>query len=201
MDIQVKKPFAESCEENKNDILPKLREWFADRSSVLEIGSGTGQHAVYFAEQMPYLQWHTSDRDENHVGIHQWLTEANLPNTHLPLSLNVKEQPWPSVEVDAVFSANTVHIMHWPEVELMFAGIGQLLPTQGLFALYGPFNYHGEFTSDSNARFDVWLKNRDPESGVRDFEALNALAEQAGMQLQEDAEMPCNNRLLCWRKG
>jgi cyclopropane fatty-acyl-phospholipid synthase-like methyltransferase len=168
---------------------------------VLEVGSGTGQHAVYFARKMPHLSWYTSDRQEYHDGIRQWLREAALPNTPDPLLLDVSQPRWPPLPVDALFSANTTHIMHWQEVEALFDGIGRMLPAGGLFVLYGPFNYRGAYTSDSNARFDAWLKERDPESGIRDFEALNGLAGQAGMTLQQDYEMPANNRILCWRKS
>lgn len=194
------KPHSESCDQNRAPILEILLPLFADRCAVLEIGSGTGQHAVHFAAAMPHLVWHTSDRAENHAGIRLWLEEAGLANTRPPLLLDVAQPQWPRVEVDAVFSANTTHIMHWPEVVALFSGVGALLPSGGLFALYGPFNYGGRFTSESNARFDQWLKQRDPASGVRDFEALDALANGAGMSLLEDYAMPANNRILCWRR-
>ncbi len=195
------KPYAESSEQNREPIFNVLQAWFADRSAVLEVGSGTGQHAVYFAEKMPHLTWHCSDREENHAGIHLWLQEAALPNTRPPLRLDVLRDPWPDdLYVDAVFSANTTHIMHWPDVQALFAGIGQLLPPQGLFALYGPFNDHHAYTSDSNASFDVWLKQRDPDSGIRNFQDLDALANTAGLSLLHDVAMPANNRILCWCK-
>lgn len=194
------KPHSESCDQNRAPIFEILRPLFADRRAVLEIGSGTGQHAVHFAAAMPHLIWHTSDRTENHAGIRLWLEEAGLANARPPLLLDVAQPEWPRVEVDAVFSANTAHIMHWPAVVALFSGVGALLPPGGLFALYGPFNYGGRFTSESNAHFDRWLKQRDPASGVRDFEALDALAKLAGMVLAEDFAMPANNRILCWRR-
>lgn len=194
------KPYSESCEQNREPILSVIQPLFADLNQILEIGSGTGQHAVYFAARMPHLIWHTSDCAEHHAGIRLWLEEAALPNVRGPLHLDVARCSWPVLDVDGVFSANTAHIMHWPEVEAMFAGVGDLLPAGGRFALYGPFNYHGRFTSDSNARFDSWLKQRDPAMGVRDFEALDALARQAGLQLMNDFEMPANNRILCWQR-
>lgn len=194
------KPYAESCDQNREPILRVIRLLFEDCKEVLEIGSGTGQHAVFFAEQMPHLLWRTSDRAENHAGIKQWLAEAGLGNTVEPVSLDVTVDGWPEGPVDAVFSANAVHIMSWPAVEKLFSGVSGLLQAGGLLVLYGPFNYQGAYTSESNARFDVWLKERDPVSGIRDFEALNELAEDAGMALQEDYEMPANNRILCWRK-
>lgn len=195
------KPHAESCDQNRDPILTVLREEFSACRSILEIGSGTGQHAVYFAADLPHLTWQTSDRDEYHEGIHAWLDEAALPNTLPPLSLDVRSDPWPQARYDGIFSANTVHIMSWPEVECLFAGIGPVLVDGGRFCLYGPFNYDGRFTSESNARFDQWLKARDPESGVRDFEALDTLARAAGMRLLRDHAMPANNRILVWEKN
>lgn len=166
------KPFAESSEQNKFPILAVLQRYCADASTVLEIGSGTGQHAVFFAEQFPHLTWLASDQLEYHTGIQQWLEESALTNIKGPLLLDVNQEDWPVDKTDFVFSANTVHIMGWPSVQNMFAGIGQVLKQGGLFCLYGPFNYNGEFSSESNARFDLWLKQRNPVSGVRDFEAL-----------------------------
>ncbi|HIE56587.1 MAG TPA: DUF938 domain-containing protein [Chromatiaceae bacterium] len=193
------KPYAESCDQNRDPILEVLRPLLSACASVLEIGSGTGQHAVYFAEKMPHLNWQPSDREENIPGIHLWRNEARLPNVREPVVLDVATKPWPVLDVQAVFSANTVHIMAWWQVKALFQGVGELLSEGGLFLLYGPFNYHGEYTSDSNRRFDEWLKARDPDSGVRDFEALNELAEQAGMVLEADIAMPANNRILCWK--
>lgn len=195
------KPYAESCDQNRDPILEQLRPLLAAASTVLEIGSGTGQHAVYFSTHLPHLHWQPSDRGENLPGIRLWCAEAGLANLKAPLELDVSRQPWPAIEADAVFSANTAHIMAWPQVEAMMDGIGKLLPDGGLFLLYGPFNYNGRYTSESNRRFDGWLKERDPLSGVRDFESLDELAGQAGMRLQDDIAMPANNRILCWRKS
>lgn len=195
------KPFSESCEQNKAPILAVIAPLFRDCRSVLEIGSGTGQHAVHFAAHLPHLRWHTSDMAENHPGINLWLAEAALPNTRPPLALDVLRDPWPDLAVDAVFSANTTHIMGWLAVEVLFAGVGKLLHQNGLFVLYGPFNYAGQYTSESNARFDQWLKMRDPYSGIRDVDDLKRLAVAAGMTLLHDVEMPVNNRTLVWRKG
>jgi len=194
------KPFAESCEQNKVPILAVLQEIFADREGVLEIASGTGQHAVYFGRSMPHLTWHTSELARNHAGIQAWLDEARLPNVLPPLAIDVNDAQWPIEEADAIFNANTVHIVAWHEVERMFAGIGRVLATGGILCLYGPFNYGGVFTSESNARFDAWLKARDPNSGVRDFEAVNQLAKLQGLVLMKDVPMPANNRTLVWRK-
>lgn len=194
------KPFAESCAENRAPILAVLREVFADRRRVLEIGSGTGQHACYFASALPFLTWQTSDLAENHPGIHAWLAEEGNTNILPPLLLDVRQPQWPVDAVDAVFSANTAHIMGWDGVQAMFAGIGRVLEPGGLFALYGPFNYGGKYTAESNARFDAWLRQRDPASGVRNFEDLQALAAGAGLELLRDYPMPADNRTLVWRK-
>jgi cyclopropane fatty-acyl-phospholipid synthase-like methyltransferase len=194
------KPYAEACERNRAPILEVLRIELAGRSRLLEIGSGTGQHAVYFAPEFPGLVWQTSDVAQNHPDIRAWLDEAGLANVLPPLALDVCEDDWPSESYDAVFSSNTVHWMSWPEVECLFSGVGEVLQAGGAFCLYGPFNYRGEYTSESNARFDGWLKARDPSSGIRDFEAVDVLARKVGMTLRQDYEMPANNRTLVWSK-
>ncbi len=194
------KPYAESCDINQEPILAILRQVLADRRYVLELASGTGQHAVHFGRALPHLTWQTSELAVNHAGIQMWLDEAQLPNVLPPLLIDANDEEWPPVPCDAIFNANTTHILSWPEVERLFAGIGRALPAGGLLCLYGPFNYGGKFTSDSNARFDDWLKARDPKSGVRDFEALDALAAAQGMTLQHDFEMPINNRTLVWQR-
>jgi len=185
--------FSEASERNREPILAVLRRVFADRRRVLEIGSGTGQHAAYFAPELPHLVWQPSDVAANLPGIREWVAAPT------PLELDV-EQPFPAVDADAVFSANTSHIMSWLQVGKMFAGIGALLPHGGVFALYGPFNYGGRHTSESNARFDAMLRNRDPASGLRDAEAIVALGARHGLALAEDNAMPANNRLLVFRR-
>jgi len=194
------KPFSESCVQNREPIMAVLRELFADRSHVLEVGSGTGQHAVYFGIELPHLRWQTADVPQHHAGIRLWLAEAGLANVLPPLALDVNQTGWRAGRYDSVFSANTLHIMSWPEVEKFFEGVGEILESGGILAVYGPFNYNGAFTSESNARFDAWLKARDPASGVRDFEAVDALARAQGLHLQQDIAMPANNRTLVWRK-
>lgn len=195
------KPFAESCEQNRAPIFEVLEPRLGDCSNLLEIGSGTGQHAVYFAADMPRLTWQTSDRAENHAGIQAWLEEARLPNAKPPVCLDVLVDAWPGERFDAVFSANTAHIMPVEAVEAMFRGVGDILRPGGIFLLYGPFNYDGRFSSQSNERFDAWLKERDPAMGIRDLGWLSALAADNGMMLIEDIEMPVNNRTLVWRKN
>ena len=194
------KPFSEASERNRAPILGVLRRVFGDRTAVLEIGSGSGQHAAYFAPALPYLVWQPSDVAENLPGIRLWREEAQTPGLREPLELDI-DRPLPALEVDAAFSANTCHILSWPQVERMFAGVGALLPKGGVFALYGPFSYGSKHTSPSNAQFDAWLRGRDPASGVRDFEAIDALARRHRLMLEEDNAMPANNRLLVFRKA
>lgn len=193
------KPFYEACEKNKQPILEVLARHLEDVRWLLEIGSGTGQHAVFFGEHLPHLQWQTSDLAENRAGITAWLSDAQLPNVLPPLELDVRDPHWPVESAPAVFSANTAHIMAWPVVEAMIRGVGRVLEPAGLFLLYGPFNYGGRYTSDSNSRFDAWLKGRDPESAIRSFEDVDREARAAGLCLLEDVAMPANNRLLAWQ--
>lgn len=195
------KPYSESCEQNQAPILEILRETLANQHHVLEIASGTGQHAVYFGRALPHLTWQTSELAQNHEGILAWLNEAQLSNVLPPVAIDVNHDRWPIEIVDTVFNANTVHIISWPEVERMFAGIARVLSAGGILCLYGPFNYGGRFTSESNARFDAWLKSRNKNSGVRDFEAINRLAETYGLFLLRDVAMPSNNRTLVWQRA
>lgn len=195
------KPYSEACERNKQPILDVLRQELAGCARVLEIGSGTGQHAVYFARQLPQLVWQTSDVADHHPGIRAWVDEVRLPNCLYPLTLDVVCDPWPETAFDAVFSANTAHIMHWQAVMAMFAGTARVLSPRGIFCLYGPFSYRGEHTSQSNARFDRSLRLRDPASGIRDVDDLVALATGYELDLVADHEMPANNRLLIWRRA
>ncbi|MGH8456241.1 MAG: DUF938 domain-containing protein [Stenotrophobium sp.] len=195
------KPYSAASERNREPILAVLREHFADRRSVLEIGSGSGQHAVHFSQALPHLQWQTADRAENLDGIRHWLDEAALPNTPAPLVLDVNQAEWPAQRYDAVFSANTLHIMSWPEVERMFARLPEVMTADVRLAIYGPFNYGGQFTSESNAAFDQSLRLDAQQCGIRDFEAVDALAQAIGLRLLEDRAMPANNRCLVWQRA
>ena len=195
------KPFAESSEQNKDVILEVLTQVFEEPGQVLEIGSGTGQHAVYFSEKLPHLHWQPSDVADNLPGIRMWLEESDCDNLADCTEIDLQKHEFPQQAYDYVFTANTVHIVSWPLVQAMFAGVGQALKPGGRFVIYGPFNYEGKFTSESNARFDQWLKQRDPASGIRHFEELVKLAEGNEMVLLRDFEMPVNNRVLVWVKG
>lgn len=196
--MTVDKPFAPACDRNRAPILGVLRALYADRRAVLEIGSGTGQHAVHFAKSMPHLRWQTSDLRANLPGICLWLADAALPNTPAPIALDVAGD-WPGGQYDAVYTANTLHIMSWAEVQAFFERLPQVLAPQGLLTIYGPFRYNGAHTSDSNATFDTVLRSADPQRGVRDFEAVAALAREAGLTLVEDRAMPANNRCISWQ--
>ncbi len=194
------KPYAAACDRNRDPILDVLRTQFADRRRVLEIGSGTGQHAVHFARHLPHLVWQTSDRTEMLPGIRLWLEEARLPNTPDPICLDVNRE-WPDGGFDAAFSANTLHIMAWEEVERMFSGLPALLGKDAVLAIYGPFRYAGRHTSDSNAVFERSLQASAPHRAIRDFEAVDALARAIGFTLVEDRAMPANNRCLIWLRA
>lgn len=198
--IEINKPYSQSSEENKEVIYQVIKPIFSQKKHVLEVASGTGQHAVYFAEKMPYLTWQTSDLIESHSGIKQWMKSVNLPNILPPLELNVSEKQWPNTPYDGVFSANSFHIMSKQNVTDFFKNVSTILNKKAVVIIYGPFNYNGEFTSESNANFDIWLKNRNPQSGIKDFEWCNRLAQEAQLSLIEDIEMPMNNRILVWQK-
>jgi cyclopropane fatty-acyl-phospholipid synthase-like methyltransferase len=194
------KQYSSSCVQNQEPILKIIKPLLLEKYTVLEVGSGTGQHAVFFAEHMPHLNWQASDQAQYLSSINAWVDEAKLNNTPPAINLDVT-QAWPALEFDVIFSANTTHIMSWEMVVDFFQGVGESLGENGLFILYGPFNYHQQYTSQSNADFDMWLKNRDPNSAIRHFEALMELAKQAKLTLLKDYEMPANNRILCWKKS
>jgi len=194
------KPWSEACERNRGPILEVLRGAFAGATRVLEVGSGTGQHAVFFAAALPHLIWQPSDRPEHLAGIAAWRDDAGLPNLRAPLMLDVDAADWPVAECDALFSANTLHIMSSTSVGNFFRGAGHVLPPGGVLAVYGPFSYGGRHTAESNARFDDFLRARDPLSGVRDFDAVCTLARLHDLEFRDDHALPANNRVLTWRR-
>ncbi|RJF98257.1 DUF938 domain-containing protein [Noviherbaspirillum saxi] len=195
------KLYSAACERNRDPILAVLRNVLTDVSQVLEIGSGTGQHAVYFGAALPHLIWQTSDLSENHPSIRAWISESGLSNVLPPLLVDAAGDEWPVSGFDVVFTANTCHIMSWDEVQSMFSRIGRLLPEAGLLCIYGPFNYDGRFTSSSNAQFDAQLRSQAAHRGIRDIEKINDLALANGLIATADHAMPANNRLLIWRKA
>jgi len=200
MNANRQKPFSQACENNRKPILAVLLQHLRNVDSVLEVGSGTGQHAAFFAQQMPWLRWQPTDRAENLCGISLWRDELALTNLMAPLELDASWAEWPVTTAGAIFSANTAHIMSWTQVQAFIRGVGRTLRDGGFFVLYGPFNYGGAYTSASNKQFDQWLRQRDPLSGIRDFEAVQAEAMAAGLALVEDHAMPANNRMLVWCK-
>jgi SAM-dependent methyltransferase len=193
-------PFSAACERNKDPILEVLRLRFADRIQVLEIGSGTGQHAVYFAQALGHLTWHPTEQLVYLEDLTERVKLEGPGNLRPPTLLDVRQAVWPVRGVDAIFTANTLHIMSWPEVMALFNGIGTVLAPGGVLCIYGPFRYAGRYTSDSNQEFDRMLQERDPQSGLRDIEAVSLLADQYGLRLDADFDLPANNRLLVFTK-
>jgi len=191
--------YSEACARNQEPIRQVLSEWIRDPGLLLEIGSGSGQHALYLGGAFPQLRWQPTD-------VAQWLPalRQNLcprpANVLEPLELDLTHWPWPVTQANMLFTANTLHIVDWPSVEALLRGAGKILSPAGLMLIYGPFRYRNSYTSDSNASFDLWLKQRDPASGIRDFEALESLAATAGLALVQDYAMPANNQLLVWRR-
>jgi cyclopropane fatty-acyl-phospholipid synthase-like methyltransferase len=199
-DSMVEAGFSEACERNKDFILNVLREVFPTGTRILEIGSGTGQHVVYFSRQLPTLIWQPTDTGEYLQGLCQRVSTEAPDNVKEPIELDVRMQAWPVGCFEGIFSANTLHFMSWTCVEHFFRGIGETLASRGVLCVYGPFRYAGEFTSDSNARFDQHLKQLDVQKGIKDFEAVNALAKAERLELIQDIEMPANNQMLVWRR-
>lgn len=194
-------PFSQAADNNKVPILAVLREALAERKTVLEIGSGTGQHAVFFAANMPHLIWQPSEQQGHLASLNQRL-DVEAPNNVLDARvLDVAVHPWPVDPVDVVYAANCIHIMSWQHVLMMFKGLDKALKPGGSLILYGPFKYGGAFTSSSNAQFDQWLKGNDEVSGIRDFEKVDALAADIGLSLQMDHQMPSNNQCLIWQRS
>jgi len=192
--------FSEACERNKDPILAVLRDCFADRAEVLEIGSGTGQHAVHFARNLVHLTWHPTDQATNLAALTARVSLEGPGNLRQPKLLDVRQAVWPVQHVDAMFTANTLHIMSWPEVMALYRGTGAVLAPGGVFCVYGPFRYGDHYTSDSNRRFDRMLQERDPQSGLRDITAIASLADEYDLRMDADHGLPANNRLLVFVK-
>ena len=196
-------PFSEACERNKGPILEVLQRWLRNQAGmVLEIGAGTGQHAVHFARNLPRMSWQPTERLESLAALAARVEVEGSSNLLAPAELDVEQGAWPcdAESVDAVYTANTLHIVSWPQVQALFRGVDRILRDDGLLVVYGPFRYGGQFTSHSNAVFDAALRARDPLSGIRDFEAVDSLAVAQGLRLVEDCAMPANNQTLVWRR-
>ena len=195
------KPFAPACERNREPILEVLRHYLDGPARVLEVGSGTGQHAVHFARELPQIEWQTSDLPEQLPGIRLWLDEAGLPNTPPPLAFDVTDAQFPTGPWDVIFTANTLHIMSWEAVRQWFQLLPGLVGDAALLIVYGPFRYGERHTSPSNAEFDAWLREQGPERGLRDLIRVDEMASAAGFSMSEDRELPANNRCVIWQRG
>jgi SAM-dependent methyltransferase len=194
-------PCSEACERNKEPILGILKSVLLRSGLVLEIGAGTGQHAAHFARNLPHVEWQPTDRREWLDPLGERVQLEGSPNLRVPIELDVSAEDWTVTAADAVYSANTLHIMAWPEVEAFFRGVGRVLKPGGDLMVYGPFRFDGRYTSASNADFDAYLRRHDPASGIRDFEAVDALAAEAGLRFVANHAMPANNQLLVWQKS
>lgn len=194
-------PFSAAAQRNREPIREVVARWLVRPARVLEIGSGTGQHAEHLARCLPHLDWQPSERPGELAGLDARVRRAALANLARPVALDVMASEWPLARFDHAFTANTCHIMHWPAVEAMLAGVGQRLPPGGLFLVYGPFHRQGAATSASNARFDAQLRAQDPGMGLRDDAALAAVAAGHGLQWVDEEALPANNRLLVWRRS
>jgi len=194
------KPFSKACENNKKPILDVIGDYFNDSGLVLEIGTGTAQHAMYFAEKLQKLYWQTSDRSENIEGINLRVNEYTRYNLGRPLAIDVTQKEWQIDSCQGVFSANTSHIMNWHMVKNMFVGVGNILMPEKYFCLYGPFMFNGKYTTTSNESFDKKIQERDPKSGLKNFEDLQRLAESQGLSFFKRHDLPANNNVLVWQR-
>ena len=190
------KPYAPSCDKNAKPILRVLRSFLKDSRSLLEIGAGTGQHSVFMAPHFEQMSWTLVDRKENHKGISLWLNEFLRPSIKGPFEYEIPKDSLPEANFDVVFTCNTLHMIPWGYCLKMFDDISHVLLQEGLFIVYGAFNYGGKFTSESNRKFDIWLKKRNFESGIKNFENIISELEIRGFKLMEDIPMPANNRIL-----
>ncbi len=194
------KPVNPAAERNKAPILAVIERYLLSARGVLEIGAGSGHHALYFAAQLPHLRWQASEQGGNMRGLSMNLADAGLANLLPPLELNVLHASWPVSALDAVFAANVVQCMTSPALAALFQGVGEHLSADGVFLLYGPFNRDGRYTSEGNQQLDAWARSLDADFGLRDRAALEELATHCGLRLCEDHAMPANNQLLVWRR-
>lgn len=201
LNVTTNLPFSQACENNKQPILEVLQQELIDATHVLEIGSGTGQHSVYFAPNLSHLEWQTSDVKANHSIIQAWHAAYPAPNLYAPLAFDLETDSFPINELyNAVFTANTLHIISWDLVKRLFQLVGDALPTDGKLIVYGPFNENGHYTSAGNCQFDAMLRQGNSDSGIRDKEAILELADKYGLILHTTYSMPANNQLLVFQK-
>jgi len=190
--------YSEASERNKQPIFNRLVPYLTADTRVLEIGSGSGQHALFIASQLPQISWQPSEQAQYVEALALNIEQLATDNIEKPLTLDVREK-WPTQRFNAIYSANTLHIMSWQSVQAFFVGASRGIAPCGYLFVYGPFRYQSKFTAPSNRAFDQMLRERDPQSGIRDFEAVNALADKAGFSLVADYEMPANNQLVIWQ--
>lgn len=196
----MEKPFSQACENNRQPILDGLRTLLTAPGDLLELGAGSGQHAAFLPAHLPHIHWYPSDLPDALPGMNTWLAEARLCNVAQPQVLDVRGR-WPDRQFQYLFTANTCHILDKAAVvSAITAGSAHLLP-DGLFIIYGPVNRGGQFTADSNARFDQWLKAHYAGGGIRDIEWLHERMHDAGLHPVADIPMPANNCLLAWQKS
>ncbi len=196
------KPVAEACLRNQTPIAETLASIFVNPMRILELGSGTGQHAVAIAEKLPHLSWQPTDLAACLPGINAWRSDAGLANVLEPIALDVRESDWPVAgSFDGIFTANTIHFISWSAVSCMLTGVSRLLGNRGIFCVYGPFNINGEYTSEGNLKLDHWLKSRDPESGIKDLQVVADHAADLGLVFEETVAMPANNLMLKFIKA
>ncbi|MDX5152518.1 MAG: DUF938 domain-containing protein [Acidiferrobacterales bacterium] len=200
----MEKPFAPSAERNREPLRDILKNVLTGSGLLLEIGSGTGQHAAYMAKDFPAYQWQPTDLPEKLDSINDWAADSGADNILPALALDLATDPnsadWPVKEADAIVCINTIHIVAWPLVVNLFRGVGKVIKRGGVMFVYGPYEYSDQPLEPSNLEFDEWLKLRDPNSGIRKFDDVNRLAEEAGLMLEMDQAMPANNRSIWWRK-
>lgn len=197
----MKKPFAPSAERNRQPIREVLKEVLTGSGLLLEIGSGTGQHAAYLAKDFPFYEWQPTDLSEKLDDINTWVKESGADNILPALALDLSNPEWPVDKADAIVCINTIHIVAWLFVENLFHGAGRVLKPGGVMFVYGPYEYSDRPLEPTNVEFNEWLKMRDANSGIRKFEDVNALARENGLNLVDDIAMPANNRAIWWCKS
>ncbi|MGB5220944.1 MAG: DUF938 domain-containing protein [Polyangiales bacterium] len=196
------KGFAPAAERNREPILEVLRRVLPASGTVLEIASGTGQHAVFFSERLPQLRWQPSDPAADALrSIRAWVSEEARENLLAPIDLDVRSKPWPVARADAMLCINMIHVSPWEASEALFEGAQRLLSADAPLVTYGPYRVHGEHTAPSNAAFDQSLRSRNPRWGVRDIDELSELATRTDFTLEESVLMPANNMTLVWRRA
>ncbi len=195
------KQHSPACERNRGPILEVLREVFPSSGRVLEIAAGTGMHSAWFAPRLPGLTWQPTDiGDSALASLRAWREEVAAPNLLEPLRLDTRDPVWPVSDVQAALCCNMIHISPWESAVGLFAGLGRVLDAGGVFVLYGPFRLDGVHHAPSNEAFDRSLRSRDPSWGVRDLDAVTAVAAEHGLVQEELRALPANNHAVVFRK-